>query len=483
MLKEKISSLPLPNFLNLKNILLVGAGGLTGKFYTQLLLAQGKKVFAYDHQANSPTISLHENFVWVNHEQLANFSILTLVDAVTLSPGVPLQQEIFEKAFEKKIPIFSELEFSLAFLKNPIIAITGTDGKSTVTSLITHLFHSHQQTAIACGNYGIPFSALVLQKKKEILVAELSSYQLELCRNLQTEVALFLNISHDHLNRYLNFKDYSLTKWKIALHVRKLDNFLLSNKILSKDFPWTKEFLLKNFKENENFLQIDENKLESKDFFWQEQECYWKENSQSIKKIIHTNDLPIKGKHNQINVLFALQAFYNFQKSFLFDIPKDFYRKLSLYLKNFAPLAHRFELVPSTDGNMYINDSKATTTQAVITALENVSSPLYVFLGGKGKGESYQCLANLLHEKQAKVILFGQAAMQMKVDLQNKVNIIAIKENLQQAFDFAQKDYRQKEIATPVTFLLSPAATSWDAFDSFEHRGNFFKKLVQEITT
>lgn len=481
MLQEKISSLPLPDFSKTKNVLLVGAGGLTGKFYSQLLLREGKKVFAYDHSSKKVKTDSNENLIWVNDKEFDSLAVLSFVDAITLSPGVPLEQKIFKRAFEKKIPIFSELEFSLTCLPNPIVAITGTDGKSTVTALLAHLFNGCRQTAIACGNFGVPFSALVLQNKKEVLIAELSSYQLELCRNLQAEVALFLNIAHDHLNRYPSFMDYCLTKWKLSVHVKKVNNFLINQNLMASKYSSAKQFLLDNSIDKNSFIQIDENKLSTNNFFWHEEVCYFKNNYLEAQKIIHKTELIMKGKHNQVNILFALQALYNFLQEQKKELPNNFVQNLFSSLKKFSPPAHRFELIAAKDKNIYINDSKATTTQAVITALENVTSPVYIFLGGQGKGESYKSLLKPLQQKEAKVILFGQAAQQMKMDLQDSIEIIGIEKNLQQAFNLAQKDCRQKKLLPPVTFLLAPAATSWDAFASFEERGDFFKNLVAQI--
>lgn len=496
------------NFTNMKNILLVGCGGKTGDSYMRLLLQKNKTVFAYDKNIDYKIPDeLSKHVIRVADEEFNNSTILNKMDGVTLSPGVPLQQKIFYDAIQKNISVFSELEFSCALLDNPFITVTGTDGKSTVTALIEHLLKGLDREAVACGNFGLPLSALatsptsaVLSAKNKIdkqtvLVAELSSYQLELCRNLQSDVALFLNLAADHLNRYKSFDDYALTKWKIAFSLKKNGSLCVEKNLLE-------QFEKNNFEEyfKEYFLAeqipakiftVDSALLQTENFFWQEENCFFAEkkiieketsaeNKSEEKYVITTVDeFPIKGKHNQINLLFALQAVYSFLEQNTKKINVSaFAQKTRMTLKKFHGLAHRFEIVPSNDGNVYINDSKATTTQAVLAALKNVEAPCYVFLGGKGKGENYKVLAQPLKDKNVFVITFGEIAEVLKLDLQDHVMVIGSEKNLQAAFDLAQKHYAENTAPQKATFLLSPAATSWDAFASFEHRGDFFKELV-----
>lgn len=506
---ELFFSRPLPDFNNIEKILLVGAGGKTGSAYTNLLLEQNKKVWAYDknlsytlpvNENNDSVSEKGRNLFLVTPTEFADASVLDKVEAVTLSPGVPLQQDIFYKALEKNIPIISELEFSFFVLRqrekkenlstHKILSITGTDGKSTVTAITCHMLNALGNQAIACGNYGLPLSALLLNDyplaPNTILCLELSSYQLELSRNLKSDAAIFLNLAADHLNRYPDLKTYGLAKWNIAYSLQPQGKIII-NKNLLPPHPLWRPHPLSLLRKEKSFRAsmlsvVDAKNLHSQNFFWQKALCCLKRKIQDKHSpLCFTNmeELAVKGRHNHANFLFALEAVYHLVHNSMRD--DIFVEKIRQAMRDFHGLPHRFEFLPvGEDGNLYINDSKATTCQAVITALKNVSPPLYVFLGGKSKGEDYSVLRHPLVQAQAYVIAFGEIRFELQKVLHGFIPLIGVCEKLNDAVKIAREHKDQSHHYEAATFLFSPAATSWDAFSSFEERGDYFKKLVAE---
>ncbi|MDH5716246.1 MAG: UDP-N-acetylmuramoyl-L-alanine--D-glutamate ligase [Spirochaetia bacterium] len=464
-----------------KNILICGAAGNTGRWFSLLLLKKGYTVFAYDKNKNfqpDNILSIQKDYHVVDETEFNNFTILKKVNGITLSPGVPLSQPIFKRAVENNIPVFTEPEFCAPYLnEKKWIAITGTDGKSTTTALITHLLKSIKKEAVSCGNYGIPLSQILVEEEKyadlEFLVMELSSYQLELFRNLKSNAALFLNLADDHINRYENLKEYRDAKWNIIKNSRKEDFFIINTKLLQevlkeKNHPWN----LKNKNNTPNVIEINCENIKSENFNWQNNTLFYK----NKEKLLTTNNLQISGNHNLTNILFALETI----KAIL---PNTGVTEYIHPLKNFRPLPHRFEIIhkeATDDKNRYINDSKATTGQAVLKALESIDPPFFIFMGGQSKGEDYTVLAKNLRKKYAIVFLFGKDKHILeKIFINEKVIVQGSYEILTDAF-LAAKEYQKKESIEKATYLLSPAMTSWDQYKNFEERGNHFRNLVLE---
>lgn len=451
----------MPEIEKLKNILLVGAGGNTGKWYLNLMISKGHYVFAYDsnprYQVSS---SLKGKGEIVSQSDFESAEILNKTDGITLSPGVPLKQSIFAEAAKKNIPVFSEAEYCMPYLENKkMICVTGTDGKSTVTALVTHLLS--EKESVSCGNFGVPFSEVVLEEEKyaniKTLTAELSSYQLELFRNIRCDCAIFLNIADDHLNRYKNKEEYEQAKWNIIRNASENDLLIVNKNLLEN----------KEKKIMADIIAVDCENIKSKNFYWKD-EYLLNSNNQ---KLLQKNDLHIQGRHNLSNILFSLEAVKKINTGLKLET-------IVSRLKNFQGLKHRFEIIKSNDENIYINDSKATTGQAVMKALENVSSHIFLFMGGQSKHENYENLGQKIKEKNAAVFLFGKDKNELKESFQKKDIFIAGSfESLDDAF-YAAKKYQKKENIKSAVYLLSPAMTSWDSYKNFEERGEHFRRLV-----
>jgi UDP-N-acetylmuramoylalanine--D-glutamate ligase len=468
-------------FNSLKKILLIGAGGKTGFWYCRLLLKDGFEVFAYDQNPQvkfDPELLSSNFFHIVSQIDFENFEILKSIDSVTFSPGVYLKQPVILEAMKLNKKTFSELEYCFEKLRDRTwICVTGTDGKSTTVSLIEHCLNQFQANSISCGNIGLPFSRLLFEyekfKKYEILVAELSSYQLELCRNLKTDIAVFLNLAPDHLNRYSDLEDYGLAKWNVVLSVKENGLSLINNSLSPSETPlWEKNHPLNKISIRSKIIFIDSKNLHSKNFILENNFFIFKKTNE---KIVHQEKLQIQGAHNYSNTLFALEVLHYFSYNNI--------EKIASALESFKSLPHRFERIDIGDGNIYINDSKATTTQAAIIAIKNSPNPLFVFIGGRSKGEDYTDLANALKIHPGDVFIYGENKTELSnVFKQVGCPVTGISETLESAFKLAIAWQKSRQISN-VTYLLSPASTSWDQYSSFEQRGDDFKKIVAGLVT
>ncbi len=461
----------------------MGAGGRTGVWYSRLLLFHGQILFMQDSNPNAvfpDDVLSHPQCHRVDSPQAKELVETRAVDGITLSPGVPLSLEIFSSAREKNIPVFSELEYGwplFSILGKKSVGITGTDGKSTTTHFTAAILDAFGKPSLAAGNFGIPLSEILFHWDKyrqyEVFVFELSSYQLELFREISMDVGIYLNIAPDHLNRYKSLADYGNTKWNLGRSM-KSGTFIYSSRLANLKL-WEKNPLdeIKNL----SLVKVDTDALDSDHFSIRmtqiPEELILKGKSDS--KSISLREIPLRfaGRHNFCNLLFALEAARSLLEG---GIPEE---KIPEALRSLASLPHRFEILPSEDGNTYINDSKATTTQAVMTALENATGEFFLFMGGKGKGEDYSVLIPRLKEKNPYLFLFGEERETMATAFRDSgLRMVSMEKNLGDSFFFA-RDFQKINYLKKVTYLLSPGATSWDEFKSFEERGDFFKSLVK----
>lgn len=490
-----------------KNVLLVGAAGKTGVSLLEFLLRKNFRVFAFDAQENYlmpdfATPYLKKGLaIDVSKADFESGSILEQVDFLTLSPGVPLNIQIFVMAKSRGIPILSEVELCAKELQDfKMIGVTGTDGKSTTTALITHLLnHLSMKTvspqnhskpiAISCGNFGFPFSGVANQKYKNSeewanakwLVAELSSYQLELFRNVPLFCGVFLNLAEDHLDRYDTMAQYGRAKFNIINGLSSDASLIIDANLLPQNtdlfdhktgHPLT--YRLRDF----SITAIDGQKLDDKsspnDFMVAKDGFITFRN----KAIVHKDELLLKGDHNLSNVLFALTAVYKVFSSLEADY-KLLESQWQKALCSFEPLPHRFEVIVSQDGNTYINDSKATTCQALRCSLQNAKPPVFLFMGGRSKGEDYSLIESVILEKQANAFVYGENSTEIMKSCSH-APMHGPFLGLEEAF-FAAKKFQKDKKIEHATYLLSPASTSWDQYQSFEHRGRHFIDLVHGV--
>ncbi len=374
-------------------------------------------------------------------------------DVLILSPGIPGNIPILKEAKKQNIEILSEIEFSFR-IKHPhskIIAITGSNGKSTTVSLIHHILQTAGYNSALAGNIGTAFSSYPIENEDiDFVVLELSSFQLELIDAFKADVAAILNITPDHLDRYNSFEDYAETKFNIFKNQNADDLAILNlNDTVAAKFIDIINSKLKYFSPDPNA------------------DIYYKGNS----IIFNSEEFPVKnaaiqGPHNIANMMCAILAVSPF------NIEKGIIQKS---LETFLPLAHRMEFVKEVDGIKFYNDSKATNTDSVKYALQSFSAPIRIIMGGAGKGEDYSILIPYLQKHAKKVYLTGDTIDEMRASFEGSIEIETIKEFedvIKKAFSDSNKDD---------IIVLSPACTSYDRFKNFEERGNTFKEIVSRL--
>jgi len=380
-------------------------------------------------------------------------------ELMVVSPGVPSDAEVLKEAERRNIKIISELELASGFCKGQIVAITGTNGKTTTTALCGHLFNMCGYKTYTAGNIGFAFSEIAVDVKEDEFVAlEVSSFQLDLIDEFKPKVAMILNITPDHLNRYGNkFENYLASKFRIYKNQDE-NNYL----ILNKDDETITENITSRKSKNYYFslkeaLNNGCYKFEDKIIFNRESE---------LEFAFSINELQIKGNHNVANSMAVINA----AKIFGFDNGK-----IKEGLRTFKGVEHRLELVRELGGVKYVNDSKATNVDSVWYALQSFDEPIFLILGGQDKGNDYGRIKNLVEDKVKKIFAIGSSAEKIFNFFHSTVKV-ELKVSLEDAVNSVSKEAISGEVV-----LLSPACASFDMFDNYEHRGKVFKEAVNKL--
>lgn len=377
-------------------------------------------------------------------------------DLMVVSPGVPSNAKVIKDAGEKKIKIISEIEFASLFCKANVIAITGTNGKTTTTSLCGYLFNECGAKTYTAGNIGLAFSEIVLDAKADEYVSlEVSSFQLDLIDTFKPKVAMILNITPDHLNRYDNSVDkYAESKLRIFENQNAGDYLILN----------TDSELLNHYfkKTNSKTLFFSTTKKVSNGCYLDNQTVKFVRNDKEEFSCA-VSDIFIQGEHNIQNAMAVIIA------AKIFNLDN---KKILEALKSFKGVEHRLELVREIEGIKFINDSKATNVDSVIVALKSFDEPIMLILGGQDKGNDYSMIENLVVEKVKKIYAIGSSAEKVFNYFHKKVKT-EIKKDLDEVINAALSEARSGDVV-----LLSPACASFDMFDNYEHRGKVFKEIV-----
>ena len=360
------------------------------------------------------------------------------------SPGIPPKSEIIQKLREKNIKIISEIEFAYLNTKTPFIAITGTNGKTTTTSLVSHIL-SKQFSAPVCGNIGVPPCTLA-EEKQDFLVCEVSSYQAEMTEKFKAKIACWTNFTPDHIDWHGGLENYFKAKAKLFLPPQEPEFVVLN----SRD-ERLKEFA----KECKNVI-----------FFDDENDCGIKDEVIVYRgeKIISLEDCPLVGHHNYQNIMCGIII------AKLLGMKNEDIRERIMSFK--AP-EHRLEKVRVMDGITFYNDSKATNPEASIVAINSFNNQdVALILGGRDKNTDLTEMCRSINQHIKTVLLIGEAAERFEKNLlKNGFSNIIKEHTLEEAVDKAIS-------LKPDVILLSPACASFDMFNSYEHRGDVFKKYV-----
>ncbi|CUT07998.1 UDP-N-acetylmuramoylalanine--D-glutamate ligase [Candidatus Kryptonium thompsonii] len=379
-------------------------------------------------------------------------------DFMVISPGVPSNAPVVQKAMELGIKVWSEIEVASWFCKAPIIAVTGTNGKTTTTSLIGHIFKTAGFKTIVAGNIGAPFSDFVLDADEgSIVVLEVSSFQLDHIENFKPKVAVLLNITPDHLDRYDSFGDYILSKFRIFKN-QKEDDFAVYN---------YDDEIVQPYVESLNVIKLPfsvRDKLYCGGFI---EDGYITLNFKNKKeRILKMNNLRIRGIHNVYNSLAAALA------ARAMEVKDEIIRES---LQSFEGVEHRLEFVREINGVKFINDSKATNVNSLWYALESFDEPIILIAGGRDKGNDYSKVYDLVKRKVKLIIAIGESKNKIYNEFKNLTNVIEV-DSMEEAVKKAYENSAPGDVV-----LLSPACASFDMFRDYEHRGEVFKKLVNEL--
>jgi len=394
------------------------------------------------------------NFEFGGHSERVYESALIIV-----SPGVPNDSQVLQNARAKGIKLVSEIEFAYHYCKGKIIAITGTNGKTTTTSLCGHVFNTCGYKTHVAGNIGVAFSEIVLDVKEgEFVSLEVSSFQLDLIENFKPAAALILNITPDHLNRYENSLDkYAESKQRIYMNQDGKD-FLILNKDSQSVMKYLTEHKSKSF-----FFSLNEEQEEG--CFYSGNEVVFKLNGDE-KFRCSRNDINIRGEHNLANAMSVICAakIFNHENA---GIVKG--------LQTFDSVEHRLELVREIKGVKYVNDSKATNVDSVWYAIKSFDEPILLILGGQDKGNDYEQIKDLVIQKVKKIYAIGSSAEKVFNFFHQDVKV-----ELEKTMEDAVKSASREAIKGDVV-LLSPACASFDMFNNYEHRGKVFKEAVNKL--
>ncbi|MDA3870957.1 MAG: UDP-N-acetylmuramoyl-L-alanine--D-glutamate ligase [Candidatus Marinimicrobia bacterium] len=379
-------------------------------------------------------------------------------DFIIISPGIPDTIPVIQKIKQLNIPILSEIEIAYNFANSQIIAITGSNGKSTTTKLTADILNKSKIPAIACGNIGLAFSEAVFislkKNTKPIYVVEISSFQLENIINFRPNVAVLLNITPDHLDRYNSFNEYAKTKVKIFINQSKNDIAILNiddENVSNFSKPKSKIINISMRENKDQFAYFD------KTYF------HYKINSQWHK--LNKNKIQLIGEHNQYNILSAFSAAYSFLNNEIGTVSS---------LSTFKTITHRIEFCGSINGVSFYNDSKATNTDSVKFALKSFKGPIHLILGGKDKDTNFSELQELINKNVKTVYTIGETSNKINSQLKN-INIVNSKV-LDLAMKTALKNANKNEI-----ILLSPSCSSYDQYVNFEKRGEHFKTIFDKL--
>ncbi|ATA93928.1 UDP-N-acetylmuramoyl-L-alanine--D-glutamate ligase [Capnocytophaga canimorsus] len=431
----------------------VGAAILGKKKHWDVFLSdKGKVATKYAEVLNQHTIRWEEN----KHTE----SEILSADCIIKSPGIPDTVEIIKKAKEKHIEIISEIEFAYRYTKGKIIAITGSNGKTTTTSLTYHILKESGLNVGVAGNIGKSFAQMVAEDDKEYYVLEISSFQLDGITSFKPHIAILLNITPDHLDRYdYKMENYIASKFRITENQTEDDYF-----IYDIDDPIIAQWLEKNEIKSQKIPFSIEKEL-NKGIY-------------SLKDIIHMNidnqtfeievkEMSLKGKHNVKNSMAASVS------SRLLKVRKESIRES---LKGFVGEPHRLEFVKTVEGITYINDSKATNVNSVFFALDTMKTPVVWIVGGVDKGNDYSPLLPYVHEKVRAIVCLGKDNSPILKSFGNVIDNIVETQSMEEAV-FLSKQFAKNGD----TVLLSPACASFDLFKNYEERGNEFKKEVEKL--
>ena len=441
--------------------LVILGGGESGVGTAILGKKKGYEVFVSDFgkiKGNYKEVLIINGIAWEEEKHTEN--LILNADVVMKSPGIPEKSPIVKKLFEKGIPVISEIEFAAPFTDATIIGITGSNGKTTTTMLTHHLLKSAGLNVGLGGNIGKSFAWQIADNKYDSYVLELSSFQLDGIVNFKPHIAIITNISPDHLDRYdYKYENYIASKFRITMNQTE-DDYLLYDADDEAINEWFKTHTTKA-----KLIPFSLTKTFSEGAYIKNNKMEIKINREELT--MDTEYIALEGKHNMKNAMAATSV------AKLMQIRKATIRES---LSNFQGVEHRLEKVLKIQNVQYINDSKATNVNATFFALDSMNTPTVWIVGGVDKGNDYTELMSLVREKVKAIICLGVDNKKIIDVFGNVVDIMVEVSTMTDAVKMAQRLTEKGD-----SVLLSPACASFDLFESYEDRGNQFKKAVKNL--
>ncbi len=446
-----------------KKVIVVGLGK-SGEAAAALLAGQGADVLVVDDERTTPPVSLTQLKCELPiHFKLGRFNAEDMLSAemVVVSPGVPLTRLPMKELAEREIPVIGELELASRFVVAPIIAITGTNGKSTTTTLVGEMLKEHGFKVFVGGNLGTPLS-LAAFRPFDFIVVEVSSFQLETIQTFRPKIAALLNVTEDHQDRHGSMENYRRLKERIFENQKRVDYAVLNADafppipLFPSSYPNTCKSMPVWFSRSGDHIYPRQGVTLLKDTLVSS--IMGKEDP-----IVGLKAIKLTGAHNIENVMAAVTM------ALLAGASREAIQKT---LARFSGLPHRMEQVRELKGVRYINDSKGTNVGSVLKSLEGINGQVILIAGGLDKGSDFTPLREIIFKKVKRLILMGEALEKLAICFKGHPAIDRV-HSMDEAVLIAAASATKGD-----TVLLSPGCASYDMFNNYEHRGDVFKKAV-----
>ncbi len=441
-----------------KQTFLVFGLSRSGRAGAEYLLKRGATVYLYD-EGNAPRmLETAESLVAQGAKAVAKEDLqktAELCEALLLSPGIPVDHPLAVAFKRSGKGVLGEAELAVQNMRCPIVAVSGTNGKTTTVSMLTETLKRGGLTAKSCGNIGLPMVDFCDMREEEIAVAEISSFQLETLHSLRPHIAVLLNITEDHLNRHYTMENYVFLKAKLLKNLTETEFAVLNYDDL------TVRNLAEKTKAQVLYFSVKER---VKGAYFEGDSLYF-----GKEKIISAEALPIEGVHNIQNALAVIAC------AKIMGVSTE---AIAQGLTEFKGIKHRIEYIAEVDGVKYIDDSKGTNIGATVKAVETMKTPTLLLLGGKNKGYDYRALFSALKNSQVvHAVLYGENRYALfKAARESGFDGFTFCESFEVAVKIAAMQAKRGQ-----TVLLSPASASFDEFASYEERGDKFVEMVRAL--
>jgi len=437
-----------------KRIVVLGAG-ISGVGAAVLAKKKGFDVFVSDKGTitdENKAVLLNNEIEW--EEQKHSSASILKADEVIKSPGIPDGVDLIQQLIAKEIPVISEIEFAFRYTKAKIAAITGSNGKTTTSLLLGHVLKSAGYDVLIAGNVGVGFSLAIAERDYDYIVLEMSSFQLDGIKNFRSDVAILLNITPDHLDRYdYKLENYAASKFRITKNQTEQDVLIYN----------ADDALMKVLNTKAKKLPISLTTEQIEGGFYNNNKITINLNNNTMTM----QELALQGKHNIFNSMAAAMA------ARVFEVKDTVIRQAMIDFQN---VEHRMEYVITVHGIDFVNDSKATNVNACWYALESMTKDVVWIVGGVDKGNDYAELGEMVSEKVKAIICLGENNENIINAFTGKVDTIVQASSMQEAVAQSYALSGKQDVV-----LLSPACASFDLFTNYEDRGLQFKKEVRNL--